>query len=434
MDRQVVYAGAVPVDTDQLLQSRNAMVALGYLAKMVVGDGSSYADGLTCAPGNGLAVNVSPGSLSVPTVVDSGAFGILPPNGDPLVKIGVNTKVTPLSLPSSGTYVVSAAFEEAPAGDTVLAYYDAEAPSQTLYGPAGNGEAQATVLQQRVSLSLTAGTQPPAGSVPLWVVTVPSGVTAITQSMISQAPGAPFLAVKLPTAAPLASPNFSGQPTAPTPTTGDDSTLLATTAFVNGATKRFRSVWTSSGTYSWVCPSGVYQVLFRGWGPGGGGGGGSNGSPGGGGGGGGYLEVLLSVVPGQSYEVVVGVGGTVSTAVSATSFGGATSVFGGGNGGNGGSGQVGVGGTAGSDAVLQLEALSNPGAGFGQSGYVIGTTAVGGAGGGSFGTPPSYPNMSGAAGTTGFWPGGGGSGGANGAGGSGANGLVIIEWFGSPSS
>lgn len=35
--------------------------------------------------------------------------------------------------------------------------------------------------------------------------------------------------------APLDSPNFSGTPTAPTPTTGDDSTKLATTAFVKTA-------------------------------------------------------------------------------------------------------------------------------------------------------------------------------------------------------
>lgn len=35
--------------------------------------------------------------------------------------------------------------------------------------------------------------------------------------------------------APLASPAFTGEPTAPTPTTGDSSTKIATTAFVHGA-------------------------------------------------------------------------------------------------------------------------------------------------------------------------------------------------------
>ena len=50
MDRQIVYVGAVPLDTDQLQQSRNTMIALGYLAKMTIGDGTAYVDGLACTP------------------------------------------------------------------------------------------------------------------------------------------------------------------------------------------------------------------------------------------------------------------------------------------------------------------------------------------------------------------------------------------------
>ena len=430
MDRQIVYVGAVPLDTDQLLQSRSTMVGLGYLAKMVVGDDQSYADGLACTPGQGLSVAIGSGSLTLPTVVDGTFVGSLPPDGDPLVKVGVNTAPVILPISGSGSFLVSATVAEVPAGTAVVAYYNAANPAQTLFGPNGDGAPQASVLQQRVALSVSAGNTAPGGNVPLWQVMVPSGATSITTAMISMAAGAPFVAVKLPGAAPLASPTFTGMPRAPTPAAGDVSTLLATTAFVAAATLRSRSVWTAAGTYSWTCPPGVSQLLFRGWGPGGAGGIGSSGSPGGGGGGGGYLEVLLNVTAGQQYAVVVGTGGTNSASVTPTGFGGILSVFGGGNGGNGGAGQSGAGGTAGSDAVLQLEALSNPGSGIGQAGYVIGGTGIGGSGGGSFGTPQSHPNVGGSAGTAGTWPGGGGSGGANGPGGNGASGLVILEWFG----
>lgn len=431
LDRQIIYVGAVPLDTDQLLQSRNTMISLGYLTKMMIGDTSSYADGLACTPGQGMSIAVAPGSLTLPTIVDADFVGLLPPDGDPLVKIGINTTSVTLAITGSGTWLVSASVAEVQAGNAVGAYYNAASPSQTLFGPNGDGVAQASVLQQRVSLVVTGTTAMPRGNVPLWLVSVPSGATATSADMIGPAAGAPFLGVKLPGAAPLASPAFTGGPNAPTPMAGDVSSLLATTAFVSTATKRFRSVWGTSGDYSWTCPKGVLQVLFRGWGPGGAGGIGSGGYAGGGGGGGGYLEVLLDVVPGQGYAVKIGTGGTNSVSVSPTGFGGILSVFGGGNGSNGGAGQVGGGGTAGSDAVLQLEALSNPGSGTGQAGYVLGSAAVGGAGGPSHGTSCGYPTTSGGAGAAGFWPGGGGSGGSNGAGGNGASGLVIVEWCGS---
>ena len=430
LDRQIVYPGAVPLDTDLMLQSRNTMVGLGYLTKMIIGDGGCYVDGLACTPGQGLSVVVGPGSLSYPTVVDAGFVGSLPPDGDPLIKLGVNTSSVILAIAGPGLFTVSGCAVEAQAGNAVTAYYNAANPSQTLFGPNDDGTAQATVIQQRVSLSVTSGSSVPAGNLPLWTVNVPTEASTISSAMIAEASGAPFLTVKLPDAAPLASPTFSGTPTAPTPSAGDVSSLLATTAFVSAAVRQFRAVWITAGTYSWVCPNGVSQILFRGWGPGGAGGIGSGGFAGGGGGGGGYLEVLLDVVGGQTYVVVVGSGGTNSLSVTPTSFGGILSVFGGGNGGNGGVGQNGIGGTAGSDAVLQLEALSNPGAGTGQPGSVLSGTGIGGAGGSSFGTGSNYPTFSGG-GAAGFWPGGGGSGGSTGAGGSGACGLVILQWCGS---
>ena len=434
MDRQIIYAGAIALDTDQLLQSRNSMIGLGYLAKMLIGDVGSYADGFECLPATGLSISLAAGSLTFATVVDAGYVGALPPNGDPLLKTGINTSPVVIVLGGPGVFLVSGMMTESAVGTLPVQYYNAADPSQALIGPGGDGQPQASILRQSVVFSASASGVVPAGAVPLWTVNIPSGASSVLPVMISAAPGAPFIAVKLPQAAPLVSPGFSGTPTAPTAPAGDDSALLATTAFVANANRRARAVWISAGTYSWTCPAGVTQILFRGWGAGGAGGVGSGGMAAGGGGGGGYLEVLLDVVQGETYAVTVGSGATGSAAVTPSGFGGVLSVFGGGNGGNGGGGQSGGGGTPGSDAVLQLAALSNPGTGAGQPGHVSGASPIGGAGGGSFGTSAGYANTGGGSGVGGSWPGGGGSGGASGAGGHGADGLIILEWPGIPGS
>jgi hypothetical protein len=57
--------------------------------------------------------------------------------------------------------------------------------------------------------------------------------------------------------APINSPRFTGVPTAPTPATGDNSTNIATTAFVNGAISGHTSLWQGSAyTVSASPPSG----------------------------------------------------------------------------------------------------------------------------------------------------------------------------------
>jgi hypothetical protein len=72
-----------------------------------------------------------------------------------------------------------------------------------------------------------------------------------------------------------------------------------------------QQTYTSSGTYSWTCPSGVTSVSVVCIGGGGGGNGGGYGVGGAGGGGGGGLGYKnnIPVTPGQSYTVVVGGGG-----------------------------------------------------------------------------------------------------------------------------
>lgn len=199
--------------------------------------------------------------------------------------------------------------------------------------------------------------------------------------------------------------------------------------------------YTTAGTYSWTAPAGVYSVSVVAVGGGGGGHNYVNGTVGNGGGGGGLgWKNGIPVVPGQSYTVVVGSGGTgLSSSSSAAPDGGnsyfidTSTVAGlGGSGGNydvGGPGgsYVGDGGGAGGTApatTSTADATGGGGAGGysgdGGNGGAINTAGSAGTGGGGGG--------GGAGGSSDYSGGGGGVGiygeGSNGAGGTygGANG------------
>lgn len=162
-----------------------------------------------------------------------------------------------------------------------------------------------------------------------------------------------------------------------------------------------QQAYTSPGTYSWVCPAGVYTVSAVCVGSGG-----QAASPGFGGGGGGLgWKNNISVTPGQSYTVFIdtGIGSTFYTsAIQANSYfissstvqgNGALRVTGGGYVGDGG----GIGGNGGATST----------AGYAGAGGAGGYTGTGGLG--AIGVNNTVSNVAGNAGTGGG--GGGGSGG-----------------------
>jgi len=81
MDRQIVYPGAIPLDTDLLNLQRNVMVALGALTSATLGS-SVVADGLACTPTSpaSMSVTVAAGSVTSLSVIDGAAYGSLPAN------------------------------------------------------------------------------------------------------------------------------------------------------------------------------------------------------------------------------------------------------------------------------------------------------------------------------------------------------------------
>ncbi|HVE21847.1 MAG TPA: hypothetical protein VNC39_07720 [Acidocella sp.] len=419
MNRTIAYPGSLPKSADFLNAQRNAMISDGAILQAVFGT-SPVASGFTCTalavPGMG--VQVSAGALTQFTSVDATAYGELPADlTEFCVKQGINLDSTILNMAAPTTvgqsiaYLIEATFAEADGTPVVLPYVNAANPSQPFAGPTNSGAAQNTTRNQTVTLAVKAGaavatgTQtPPAadnGYVPLFVVTVAFGQTAITAANIAQHPSAPFPPYTLP----QLSPGFSHQ-----------------------------QAFAASGTFT--VPAGVTRIKFRVW-SGGGGGAGSAASTiafaGTGGGAGGYAELVETVTPGQAIAVTVGQGGAGGVAQSPGASGGTSSVgtFVTVTGGAGGAYQAAFAttNTAGGQAV---GGIVNFQGGFGGIVMMNGSTGngLGGAGGNAPQGGQGGVQSSAAAGP-GQFPGGGG-GGAGGpgglTGGAGANGLVIVEY------
>jgi hypothetical protein len=419
VDRQIVYPGGIPLDTDILNIERNVMVALGYLAQAVLGTGT-VVDGLACAPTLPASMNVTvgPGSITQYGAVDTLPFGSLPAEPtEPLLRIGVNLLAAQFTLAAptvSGdaiNYLIEATLLEVDATPVVLPYYNSSNPSQPYSGPNGTGTPQNTQRLQQVQLQVKAGApggagtqQTPAvdaGWVGLYVITVPAGASSVVAANIATVPEAPFITTKLPQQ---------------TPGTHN------------------LAVFTPVSQGNWTVPAGISSVKLRIWGGGGAGGAGvSGGAAGGGGGGGGYSEGFYPVTPGQSYLVTVGNGGIGSGAAGGTSqFAGLASARGGNAGTDGATGSGGVGGVGGSGgqaAGTGLLISGQPGG----SAFEAGTVWVSGAGGGAFGAAGSAAVVAASSNTVNSpassLPGAGGVGGVgSGFGGQGGPGLVLVDW------
>lgn len=214
--------------------------------------------------------------------------------------------------------------------------------------------------------------------------------------------------------------------------------------------------FSTSGTFSWTCPAGVTSIIVECWGAGGGGGGsdGNNNTKGGGGGGGAYAKnASVTVMPGTTYTITIGGGGTAGTTGNGGDGGASTATFGattvtanGGIHGNGGilGSLLGAGGAGGA-------AVNWPGgngatatsSGGGGGGGAAGTSAAGNngtvtTGGAAKTTPPggaggNGTGCGGGANTQGcpgadYGGGGGGTTVKGGAGGAGAGGEIILTW------
>ncbi len=417
MDRNIVYPGAIPLDTDILAINRNAMIGIGFLAQATLGK-STIVDGLACAPTSppSLTISIGPGSITQFCAVDTTAYGsIAADTSDAIVKMGINVGSTlfaltaPISVGQSVNYIIEAAFLESDTDPVVLPYYNAVNPAQTFSGPTNSGAAQNTVRTQTVQLQVKAGVPANTGSqvnpaadagwFGLYQIVLQYGQTEIGPTNISVLPSAPFIGWKLPSLA----PGFGS----------------GVQSFLNG------------GVFN--VPSGVTQVEVEVWGGGAGTYASVAGLPSGGGSGGGYARRRVTgLAPGQAVAVTVGRGGAAGTTSGAAAGAGGASSFGSFVSASGGN-------------LNYLASVTQPQNGATPSGVGIGgdvnfNGSAGQAGilnqGGMGGAAPFGGSQnSGTLGNSGMFPGGGASGagtGANGTapfdGAAGASGLVVVRW------
>jgi|HubBroStandDraft_1064217.scaffolds.fasta_scaffold68079_2 hypothetical protein len=417
MDRNIVYPGAIPLDTDLLSINRNIMIALGFIMRATLGSGI-VVDGLSCSPTlpASMSVQVGPGSLSQLSVVDSTPYGSLGADtSDPVIKMGINLSPQYLDLQApadsgnSTNYLIQASFEESDQDLVVLPYYNASNPSQPYSGPTNSGLPQATLRTQSVQLNLKNGVPSATGTqltpvvdqgwVGLYVVSVPYGETTITSNNITTLPTAPFIGWKLPNL----SPGFGA----------------GVMSFQNNA--------------NFIVPAGVSQIEVELWGGGSGSFASVATSPSGGGSGGGYARKRIQgVTPGQIINVTIGNGGNAGSTSGASAGAGGTTSF----------GQY-ASATGGSLNYLASPASPQLGAtpsGIGINGDLnlagsAGQSGILNQGGMGGGAAMGGSQNSGTTGVAGITPGGGAAGAGTGAntatpyaGAMGGNGLVIVRW------
>lgn len=211
MDRQIVYPGAIPLETDLLNTNKNAMIGLAKLAAAILGT-STFMNGLACTPDSpaSLNVKVAPGEIYSLQNMDGTAYSSLAADTThSLLKQGIVLDSALLSCPAPVTngysinYLVQVALIEGDVSPVVLPYYNASNPSQAYSGPNNSGTTNNTVRKCNCAVSVKAGvaaatgTQttpaPDSGYTAAYVVTVAYSQTQITEGNISAYPGAPFL-------------------------------------------------------------------------------------------------------------------------------------------------------------------------------------------------------------------------------------------------
>ncbi len=418
MDRNIVYPGSIPLDTDLLTLNRNTMIAFGFLAQSLIGSGP-FVDGLSCTPTipASMQINVGPGSIIQLSALDTLDYGSLPADtSTSVVKMGITAINTPFNLSAptvpgqTNTYLIQVAFQEVDVNQIVLPYYNASNPSQPYSGPSNGGTPQATLRAQKAELQLKLATSsgsggqavtPPidTGWVGLYGITVRYGQSSVSASDIFCLPTAPFIYWKVPSLRP---------------------------GFGSGT-----QTFTTSSAFN--VPPGVQQVEVELWGGGAGTFASASAQPSGGGSGGGYARKrIVGLVPGQSISVNVGLGGAGGPVAGALPSAGGTSSFG-----------AFVSATGGS--LNYLATASNPlngatpaGCGVGGDVNLMGSAGQAGIlnqGGMGGAAPMSGSQNSGTTGVPGVFPGGGASGAGTGAnsatsynGAAGASGMVVVRW------
>jgi hypothetical protein len=211
MNRQLIYAGQIPLETDLLSAQKNDMIALAKLAAAVLGT-TTQVNGLGCNANSPAALNVvvSPGEIYSLQNIDGTAYSSLAADTThQIVKQGILLDAitlacaAPVTAGQSVNYLIQATYADSDSDAVVLPYYNASNPAQAYSGPANAGTTNNTVrkgvctVSAKVGIAAATGTQvtpaPDAGYTGLYVVTVANGQATVTAGNIAVLAGAPFI-------------------------------------------------------------------------------------------------------------------------------------------------------------------------------------------------------------------------------------------------
>lgn len=211
MDRQIVYPGAIPLETDLLNTNKFAMIGLAKLASAMLGE-NTLLQGLACKPTAppSMSIEVGEGQIYALEPVDGLPYSTLAAdNTAAILKQGLNTAPRLFRLEAPGmpgqsiNYLIQVAYGDRDTGPAVLPYYNAANPSVAFSGPDNSGAPQSTVRSGICQLTLKAGLaartgdqKTPAadpGYTSAWVITVEYGALSVEESAIHIAESAPFI-------------------------------------------------------------------------------------------------------------------------------------------------------------------------------------------------------------------------------------------------
>ena len=210
MDRQIIYPGQIPLETDLLKTNKNVLTAVGLLVSDLLGTATT-ATGFACTQLGtpALSVQVAPGRFYSLQNLDGTAYSSLAADtAHQIVKQGILLDAVTLACAAPSTagfsvnYLIEASYQDLDGTSVALPYYNASNPTQAYTGPANSGTSQPTVRAGAVVLLAKAGVAAATGSqvtpapdssyAGLWVVTVANGQSSVLNANISAYAAAPF--------------------------------------------------------------------------------------------------------------------------------------------------------------------------------------------------------------------------------------------------
>lgn len=216
MDRQTIYFGQIPLETDLLKAQQNALVALAKFCAGVLGN-TTIVNGFTCTPTGPASLNVilTAGEIYQIANLEAAAWSSLPSDiTHSILKQGVQLDPLTFGITPPGTvgfsqvFLIEVQYADQDTGSVVLPYFNSANPASPFSGPANAGTAQNTIRkgivasQVKAGIAAATGTQATpsadAGWTGLFTVTVANGAATITSGNIAQLASAPFIPVTLP--------------------------------------------------------------------------------------------------------------------------------------------------------------------------------------------------------------------------------------------